>query len=61
MCSYILPLFQNKKLRFRNSVGLRSFFTFLAQTCVHCIALTKRFWRARGVHSKVKNFGGQFH
>jgi hypothetical protein len=32
-----------QKLRFRKSVGLRSFFTFLAQNCVRCIALTKLF------------------
>ena len=42
-------------------MGLRSFFALLVRKCMHCIALTKRFRRARGVHSKVKNFWRQFH
>jgi hypothetical protein len=33
----------NTKLRFTKSAGLRSFFAFLAQNCVRCIVLTKRF------------------
>jgi hypothetical protein len=37
------PSVSKWKLRFRKSMGLRSFFTFLAQNCVYCIALSKRF------------------
>jgi hypothetical protein len=51
----------NKSYVFRDSVSLRSFFALLAQNCVRCIAFTKRFQRARGVHSKVENFWHQFH
>lgn len=44
-CEPILytPSVSNQKLRFRKSMGLRLFFAFLAQHCVHCIVLTKRF------------------
>ena len=41
-------------------MGLRSFIALLAQNCVRCIALTKRVLQARGVHSKVENFGADF-
>jgi hypothetical protein len=41
-------------------VGLRLFYALLARNCVHCIAFTA-FRRARGVHSKVKDFWRQFH
>ena len=44
-------------------MGLRLFFALLAQNCVHCIALSlslSAFMRARGVHSKVKNFWRRF-
>jgi hypothetical protein len=37
------PSVSKQKLRFTKSVRLRSFFVFLAQNCVRCIALTKRF------------------
>ena len=37
------PLVPKQKLCFRKSVGLRSFFAFLAQNCVHCIVITKQF------------------
>ena len=40
---HILPPFQNKNMRFRKSVGLRSVFALLAQNCMRCIALTKHF------------------
>jgi hypothetical protein len=37
------PSVSKQKLRFTKSMGLRSFFAFLARNRVRCIALTKRF------------------
>jgi hypothetical protein len=37
------PSVSKQKLHFTKYVGLRSFLAFLAQNCVRCIALTKRF------------------
>jgi hypothetical protein len=37
------PFVSEQKLRFTKSVGLMTFFAFLARNCVRCIALTKRF------------------
>ena len=39
----ITPSVSYQKLRFTKYVGLRSFFAFLAQNYVRCIALTKHF------------------